>query len=188
MPATEGIWGPATQQRIFRRLMTAMARPGDVQDLTDLLGDASAARAVLATLLDKEVGLADPHGLLAEEDWPLLHTERVQVEGADYLLCDGSRLLRLRPRLGTLESPELSATLILRVTSLDRGRILVTAKGPGIAGVRELRLEGLDSGWIEMRKDWTCAFPLGVDLILVDESRVTAVPRTTQLEVKAWAM
>jgi alpha-D-ribose 1-methylphosphonate 5-triphosphate synthase subunit PhnH len=86
--------------------------------------------------------------------------------------------------LGTLSSPEKSATIIVKVVSLEGGETALRLTGPGIRDSVECSLAGLDADWLRQRESWCCAFPLGVDLILVDQQRVVALPRSTRVEVR----
>ncbi len=176
------VWTADTQQSHFRLLLDVMSRPGKCHTLLTSLEKKQSVLAVLATLLDAEVTLADPHDLLHTGDWPMLQANAALPEQADYVVCDGKRTPSFTPKLGSLSSPEQSATLILLVDALDHGDIRIKLSGPGINGVRELNIEGLDKQWLEKREDWIYAFPLGVDIILVDGNRVTALPRTTKVE------
>jgi alpha-D-ribose 1-methylphosphonate 5-triphosphate synthase subunit PhnH len=180
------LWHPLTQQRIFRRLMTACAYPGRLADLSD--SGATALSAVLATLLDGEVSLADPNARVAEHDWPRLEARRSPPETADFIVCDGAvappTAPAFAPRLGTLENPERSATLILCVAQLSEDTDHaqpIHLEGPGIEGRRRLAVTGLDPAWLSARADWVADFPLGLDCLLVDPQRAVFLPRTTQI-------
>jgi alpha-D-ribose 1-methylphosphonate 5-triphosphate synthase subunit PhnH len=183
MLAFDPIWLAETQQTHFRMLLEAMSRPGSVQTLSITPQAGPTALAVLATLLDGAVSLADPHGLLSEQDWAMLQTQQKPVSEAGYLLCSGAIAPDFTPLLGTLESPEQSATIIITVESLSRGDTSLRLTGAGINGTKECSLQGLHPEWLSSREDWVCSFPLGVDLILVDENEVMAIPRTSKLEV-----
>ncbi|MGD8938053.1 MAG: phosphonate C-P lyase system protein PhnH [Gammaproteobacteria bacterium] len=178
------IWTPEFQQQHFRLLLDAMARPGKCQTLINVPDNGPCALAVLATLLDAEVSLADPHALLDSADWPMLQAKSTNAETADFVLCDGTRTPDFTPKLGSLHSPELSATLILMVEELGQGNTHLQLSGPGIAGSQTLMIKGLDSQWLVLREDWVCAFPMGVDLILVAGKQVAALPRTSKVEVR----
>jgi len=177
------IWQPDAQQENFRLLLDAMARPGHRYTLDTLPENGTVALTVLATLLDAEVSLDDPHALLRHEDWPMLQAQSTSTEQADYILCDATQTADFTPKLGTLPSPELSATILLVVDNIGKGNLQLKLTGPGIKDDRSLSITGLDSTWLSKREEWNCAFPLGVDLILIDDKQVAALPRTTKVEV-----
>lgn len=184
----EALFLPSTQQKLFRRLLDAMARPGSLREAADLAGTGAVARAVLAVLVDGEVTLADAPGWLPESDWPLLEARKAAPEQADFVLCDGARAPDFEPRLGDLANPERGATLILTVAELGRGPLALELTGPGIETARTLALSGLHPAWLKAREVWDAAFPLGVDWILADAQRFAALPRTsrvTRLEKEA---
>ncbi|MCP5157885.1 MAG: phosphonate C-P lyase system protein PhnH [Gammaproteobacteria bacterium] len=179
----ESIWQAAVQQQVFRELVETFSRPGVVRDLTQWIGNATAHRAVLATLMDGEATLADPHGSIAAPDWRLLQAQRGAPETARYVAIDGSRTPDFRPALGRLESPEFGATLLIEIIAIGSGLLSLDLAGPGIDGQRELRLEGLHTDWLLHRADWVSGFPLGVDLLLCDATCIVALPRTTRIAI-----
>lgn len=184
---TENIWQADVQQRVFRELVEAFSRPGDIREIGDCVNGAVAQRAVLATLMDGEMTLADPHGQIAPADWPLLQAKPAAGERARYVAADGSRAPAFEPALGSLESPELGATVLLEVASLGEGALSLELAGPGINERRQLRLNGLHPDWLTRRADWVGSFPLGVDLLLSDKQRIVALPRTTQIHISGGA-
>jgi len=177
----DGLWMPETQQRVFRELTAAFSRPGDVRDLRVLIQGVTALRTALAVLMDGEVTLADPHGQILKADWPLLQAKAGEPGTAHYVVAAGGRAPDFKPALGSLESPEFGATLLVAVEQLGAGPLVLELSGPGVPGKRQLRLQGLDAGWILQRADWTSSFPLGVDMLIFDAERVVALPRTTRL-------
>lgn len=182
------IWQPDSQQKQFRLLLEAMSRPGECYAMATIPEDGPIALSVLATLLDAEVSLADPNDLLRNEDWPMLQAKPELSEHADYILVDGGQFPDFMPKLGTLASPEQSATLIFVVEELGKtissqGTLKLKLTGPGIAASSILSISRLDPEWLSMREDWNDSFPLGVDWILVDSARITALPRTTNVEL-----
>lgn len=183
----DSIWLADTQQAQFRLLLDAMARPGLCQPLTALPESGPAALAILATLLDAEVTLADPDKLLRDADWPMLQVKTTHEEQADYVICDASHAPNFTPKLGTLANPDQSATLILVVEAIGdvkgEDKTHLKLSGPGIAHSTQLLIKGLDKKWLDKRNDWVCAFPLGVDFILIDDRQMLALPRTTQVEI-----
>ncbi|MDP2780144.1 phosphonate C-P lyase system protein PhnH [Devosia sp.] len=170
-------WQPLTQQAVFRQLLHAFSYPGQIM----ALDCEDAMTHVLATLLDAEVSLADVHEQLDALAWQRLQARRQVVEQANFVLLDGSRPALCEPALGTLESPEGGATLILRVAQLGTGTPLALS-GPGIASCTALSVSGLHSSWLQARQRWNVGFPLGVDLLLVDQQQLVALPRTTAVQ------
>ena len=179
----EPIWEADTQQTQYRMLLDAMSRPGCRYPLSHVSEGATVALSILATLLDAEVSLADPHNLLRDKDWPMLQAKSCTEKQADYILCDGKRAPGFQPKMGTLPSPELSATLIVVVDSLSSGDTHLQVTGPGVERCNAIDINGLSAEWIVMREDWNCAFPLGVDMIFVDCTHIVALPRTAKVEV-----
>lgn len=180
---TERIWQADTQQRVFRELVEAFSRPGETRDLMPWLDGATAQRAGLAALMDGETTLADPHARFGAADWPLLQARREPPETARYVVADGRRAPDFQPALGTLESPESGATLLIELTAVGSGPLALELAGPGIDGRRELRLDGLHSDWLLRRADWSAGFPLGVDMLLTDATRIVALPRTVRVTI-----
>ena len=179
-------WQPLVQQGIFRHLMRAFSYPGRVEALCDTAHDSmhtGALACVLATLLDAEVTLADPDGLLAPHMLPLLEARTCLADLAQFVVARADRAPQFSPALGSLESPEHGATLILIVERLGEGSTLHLS-GPGVDGTTSLQVRGLDPGWLTARSRWNAGFPLGVDWILVDAQRMVALPRTTRITCK----
>lgn len=180
----DAMWTPEVQQNIFRKLLTAFARPARVLDLSYLLTGATALEAILATLVDSAVNLSDPDGLVDTQTWHLLQTVSCRPEKAAYIVADGGNPPCFTPYTGTLESPESGATVILAVTRVGRGSYENTFTGPGIDREEPLAVEGLHSQWLENRNAWNQAFPLGVDMLLADRHCIAALPRTTKVKLK----
>lgn len=177
------IWQIDVQQRVFRQLLNAFANPGDILDLHTLVNNTTAQRAVLATLMDGVTSLSDPHGQIMEMDWPLLQARQESSERARYVVVNGRRTPDFQPSLGSLESPEFGATLLIEVDRLGQGDLSLRLTGPGINGDQKLNLSGLHPDWMMQRADWVSSFPLGVDLLLSDAHHIVALPRTTRIEI-----
>ncbi|MFT7371432.1 MAG: alpha-D-ribose 1-methylphosphonate 5-triphosphate synthase subunit PhnH [Oleiphilaceae bacterium] len=181
------IWTPDIQQAHFRLLLDAMARPGLCKPVTTLPESGPVVLAILATLLDGEVSLSDPDKLLRDEDWLMLQVKTAPVEHANYILCDGKHAPDFIPSLGTLPSPDQSATLILVVDAIGdiqgAGDTQLRLSGPGIAHSNRICIKGLHQQWLDKREGWVGAFPLGVDFILLDNRQMLALPRTTKVEI-----
>ena len=189
------IWLPEKQQQNYRAVLEAISRPGHCKKLyfdgDDVDRKQQAFIALLASLLDNAVTFSDPHGLVHEDDMTLLQTQRVATEQADFIVCQGNEIPSFQPKLGTLPSPELSATLVLLVTKTvakihetnHQGELKLCLSGPGVNGLTYCTITGLHRQWLNAREEWVSRFPLGVDMLLVDDSSVMALPRTSKVEI-----
>jgi alpha-D-ribose 1-methylphosphonate 5-triphosphate synthase subunit PhnH len=187
------VWEPTVQQKAFRQLMNAFAFPGSIETMMPEVQDRNntVLRLMLATLTEGEVTVADPHHLIDDQDWPKLETNKEAPEKARFIVARGDTAPTFSPALGSLECPEMGATVILGVTRIGRGESLVVMRGPGIRSVKEVACSGLNPAWLNKRSEWNGAFPLGVDMILFDTAKVIAIPRTTQIMIKegqSWDM
>lgn len=176
-------------QRVFRALLRATSRPGEIVALPEA-GD-GAVEAVLLTLLDVEVTFCvlGPDGSRELEEWFLGATGAriAPVEEANFALIPGgdSDGGMLDLRRGTLEAPEKGATAIYGVKRLDEyGPQILTLSGPGVSGSRTLGVEGLSAEELEAIRESRAYYPLGVDAYLVDEGgSLVGLPRSTRIEV-----
>lgn len=178
-------WDPQNQQIAFRKLMTTFAFPGHIETLAPEAPSKtfSVLRMILATLTDGEVTVADPYHMIDAYDWSKLETNKETPEKARFIVAQGDVAPLFSPELGTLESPETGATIILRVEQLGTGSAFML-QGPGIQAVKHTACSGLDLAWLCKRQEWNGSFPLGVDMIFFDAARVMAVPRTTRITTK----
>ncbi len=167
-------WSAGHQQTVYRHLLRAFSFPGRIETL----GDGCALTQVLATLVDSEARLADPYHLVDELTRQRLQARIAAPEHAQFIVADGSKPPAWEPRQGSLDSPEQGATILLKVASLGRGTHW-SLEGPGIETRASLAIGGLDPAWMDRRTAWNAAFPLGVDLILIDAECMAALPRTT---------
>ena len=181
------VWQDEVQQQLFRLLLNCISLPGTVADLSIHLGESSALIGVLATLLDNTVSLHDVDGLLTDSDRRFLNSPNAGLSEARFIVADGAIApdQDFSPNLGTLDCPEFGATVILQGQQLGNGELTLHLNGPGIspqAGKKHsLSLMGFHQDWFTCRQEWVNAFPLGIDLILVDATRVTMIPRTTHV-------
>jgi len=176
-------WEPFVQQRVFRILMKCFAFPGSIEPIREnnTVGG-TVLQMLLATLVDEEVGVADIHQLISESDWLKLETLRDIPEKAQFIISLGDLEPVFEPCTGTLENPELGATLVVRVKSLSAGRRL-SVSGPGVQGSRQFALSGLNPLWMQQRDEWNSSFPMGVDMVLFDSTHVAALPRTSRVQI-----
>ncbi|NEO97210.1 MAG: phosphonate C-P lyase system protein PhnH [Symploca sp. SIO2E9] len=180
-----GIWQDEVQQQIFRQLLSCMSNPGTIADLSLYLGESTALVGVLATLLDNTVTLYDMHELVSQGDRRFLNSPTATLPEARFIAAHGAIApdANFSPHLGTLASPELGATIVLQGQYLGSGELTLNLTGPGISSAKEnkVALNGFHGAWFSRRQEWVSAFPLGIDLILVDATQVMIIPRTTQI-------
>lgn len=184
-------WLPEVQQTAFRAVLDGFARPGVVVPTQD--DGADAVLMFLSAVLDESVSLADPLELLSADTRRLLLAPTAPAGQARFVLLDGRQPpdAAWQPALGTLESPELGATLVLTVdaladTSIEpaESAVRLGLQGPGIPGTRLVSVTGLDRRWLVQRSVWVGAFPLGVDLVLAAPNALVAFPRTTRIAIE----
>jgi alpha-D-ribose 1-methylphosphonate 5-triphosphate synthase subunit PhnH len=189
-------------QAAFRAVLDALAHPTRSYSLAGPAQPPAALGpglgAIALTVLDEDatVWLG---GALAEDAeaiaWLGFHTGARVVEepaSADFAFIAPDALPPLDSfRLGTDEAPHLSTTIVLDVRGVqcDSPRDVhhFTATGPGINVSAELDAPWQD-GIADFAAQWranTRLFPRGVDLLIVDEASVSALPRTTQLAALA---
>lgn len=176
----DSIWQPHTQQQIYRHLIDAMSRPGKMIDLQDNLSGKLAWEGILATLVDNATTFADPQNLLDPVFSGILGAKKATESTARYVFIDGGESPEFTPCLGDLPNPDRGATLVVKVKKLGQGQTM-TLSGPGIVDQRQIAIDGFNSAWITRRKQWNADFPLGIDLILCDQERTVALPRTTRI-------
>jgi alpha-D-ribose 1-methylphosphonate 5-triphosphate synthase subunit PhnH len=178
-------------QRVFRQMLQAMARPGQIVPI-DRLPDAPepltpAAAALALTLFD----LDTPVWLSADlrqgaGDYLAFHTGApltAELAGANFVMVANGEVL---PDLGGIalgdpEYPERAATLIVQVARLriGSGKRL---RGPGILGHVDIQVDGLaEEFWVALDANRK-RFPLGFDAFLVAGDSLLGLPRTTIID------
>lgn len=195
---------PRRAQQVFRSAMQAMARPGTLHGLDATLsppeGLAPAAAALLLTLTDgaTRVWLPDAFAGAPLAQWLRFHTGALPASAPDEADFAWTPHAASMPALdafalGTDAFPDRSTTLVLQVEALasdeDRdadaapGRAL-TLRGPGIPAPRTLHVAGLPAGFAAQWQAMRGRFPRGVDLYLCCGSRMAALPRSTDVEMR----
>lgn len=175
---------------VFRAVMDAMARPGDVVAIDAGLVPPPplkpAMAAVALALLDFETRFWLPADAADGRTWIRFHSgARIADDpgAADFVLVPrGNACPSLDAlMLGSDEEPHRSATVVLGVRGFKAGRKLRLA-GPGIREPRVLEIDGLAEDTLAARIALSARFPRGVDLILTAGRELAAIPRTTKLE------
>nr|QDF40547.1 phosphonate C-P lyase system protein PhnH [Bradyrhizobium symbiodeficiens] len=182
-------------QSTFRSVMDAMARPGSVQRIVPMAGAPDTmmrgTAAIALTLFDHDTPLwLDARMSESPElvKWLKFHTGAPVVQDSSIasfaLISDGGALPQLeRFALGTSEYPDRSTTLILQVDSLDAGRSF-ELRGPGIDGVAMLNASVKPFDLFERLHVNEALFPRGIDVVLVADDALVAIPRTTRIASK----
>lgn len=182
-------------QTTFRSVMDAMARPGSVQRVTAESGVPAAlmrgTAAIALTLFDHDTPVwLDP--LMSETPdvgkWLKFHTSAPVIADSSvcsFALIGDPRALPALDRFafGTSEYPDRSTTVILQVESLAQGSAFELS-GPGIDGTAVLRATLQPADLFERLAINATLFPRGIDVVLVADDAVVAIPRTTRLAAK----
>jgi alpha-D-ribose 1-methylphosphonate 5-triphosphate synthase subunit PhnH len=182
-------------QSTFRSVMDAMARPGSVHRIAATSGTPAAmmrgTAAIALTLFDHDTPIwLDP--LLSETSeitkWLKFHTSAPVI--GDSSICsfavvgDATALPALdRFSFGSSEYPDRSTTLILQIESLTEGPAF-ELRGPGIDGTVVLQGAIQPSDLFERLAVNAGLFPRGIDVVLVHDDTIVAIPRTTRLATK----
>jgi alpha-D-ribose 1-methylphosphonate 5-triphosphate synthase subunit PhnH len=177
-------------QAAFRRIMRAMSAPATFLSCGETLAPpeplARAAAAALLTLADFETPLwIAPSFPAAVRDYLVFHTgapRAAQPDKAAFALVDlaagGLDLARFAQ--GTAEYPDRSTTIVVQATSFEAGpRLLIS--GPGVKGEASLAVSPLPTDFVAQWAANRARFPLGVDLIVVADARLAALPRSAAI-------
>jgi alpha-D-ribose 1-methylphosphonate 5-triphosphate synthase subunit PhnH len=179
-------------QSTFRSVMDAMARPGSVQRVQPAAGGPDTmmrgAAAIALTLFDHDTPVWLDGRMSATADvakWLKFHTSAPVVVDSSIasfaLIGDPQSLPPLdRFAFGSNEYPDRSTTLILQVESLTDGPV-VELQGPGIDGSAALRASIQPRDLFERLAINAALFPRGIDVVLVHDDSIVAIPRTTRL-------
>lgn len=182
-------------QTTFRSVMDAMARPGSVQRIAAVAGSPApmmrGTAAIALTLFDHDTPLWLDAQMSETTDiakWLRFHTGAPVVAESSIssfaLIGDAGALPALdRFAFGSNEYPDRSTTLILQIESLAQGRVF-ELRGPGIDGTATLRAAVEPADLIERLAINVELFPRGIDVVLVADDAVIAIPRTTRVTVK----
>ena len=179
-------------QSTFRSVMDAMAHPSGVQRIAATAGTPAAlmrgTAAIALTLFDHDTPVWLDAWMSETSDvakWLKFHTSAPIIADSSIssfaLIGDPKNLLALdRFAFGSNEYPDRSTTLILQVESLTDGPV-VELQGPGIDGTAGLRASLQSRDLFEQLAINTTLFPRGVDVVLVHDDSIVAIPRTARL-------
>jgi alpha-D-ribose 1-methylphosphonate 5-triphosphate synthase subunit PhnH len=174
-------------QSTFRAVLDAMARPGRLhhvgQNLTAPMPLDRATAAVLLTLIDNETSLWMDPAAADSRDWLAFHCGATIVDApgmATFALALSMPNLAELP-IGTHETPESSATLILQVQALGIGT-RYRLSGPGLRVPAPLTVSGLPSDFARIWQENHALYPRGIDVVLCANTAVMALPRSVTIE------
>jgi alpha-D-ribose 1-methylphosphonate 5-triphosphate synthase subunit PhnH len=182
-------------QSTFRSVMDAMARPGVVQRIVATSGMPApmmrATASIALTLFDHDTPIwLDPRMSETSEvtKWLKFHTSAPVIADSSIcsfaLISDPNGLPGLdRFAFGSNEYPDRSTTLILQVESLAQGPVF-ELRGPGIDGTATLQAPIQPADLFERLAINAALFPRGIDVVLVADDAIAAIPRTTRLVAK----
>jgi alpha-D-ribose 1-methylphosphonate 5-triphosphate synthase subunit PhnH len=182
-------------QSTFRSVMDAMARPGSVQRIVAAAGAPSpmmrGTAAIALTLFDHDTPVWLDATMSATSDlakWLKFHTGAPVVQDCSIcsfaLIGDAVALPDLdRFSFGSNEYPDRSTTLILQLESLGEGDT-IELRGPGIDGTAAMRAAIEPPDLFERLAINEKLFPRGIDVVLVADDCIVAIPRTTRRVTK----
>ena len=144
--------------------------------------------AIALTLFDHDTPLWLDARMAESTDvlkWLKFHTGAPVIEDSSIaafaFISDGVLLPALeRFALGTNEYPDRSTTVIIQVESLGTGRSF-ELRGPGIDGVATLQASIKPFDLFERLNVNETLFPRGIDVVLVADDAVVAIPRATRI-------
>jgi len=179
-------------QIVFRQVMDAVARPGDIVDLS-FAPDAPdglhrAAGAVALTLFDFETPVWLDPALRAgdAEAWLRFHcgcplTQATQ-SAAFAVVSDVANSPPLSAfNAGDAKYPDRSTTVVLQVAALTGGPPAVLS-GPGVKGEAVVTPRGLPSGFWSQLIANNARFQFGIDVLLVADGALMALPRSSRIQ------
>ena len=173
-----------TNRNNFKNSLEALARPGELQQVTPLFG--SGLLAMASILLYSEVSYFYDGSLDFELIQAVCGARNTSRDEADYLFFDSPDHTDLiQVKTGTAESPEQGATLLFACSGLTGDTTRVRLSGPGVDGAKEINLPVTES-FIYRFTEKNESFPMGIDLFLLSsQDTILGLPRTTAVEVIA---
>ena len=179
-------------QSVFRTIMDAMARPGSIQRIAAESGTPSplmrGSAALALALFDHDTPIWLDAAMAESGEvarWLKFYTGAPLTNdpsAASFALIGAGETMPELERfaLGTPEYPDRSTTLIIQVEGLGAGEAF-RLYGPGIKGETDFRASLQPADLFDRLAVNAALFPRGIDVVLVDDDRIAAIPRTTRL-------
>ena len=179
-------------QRVFKKLMDGMARPGTPQTIETAVAPpaplATATGAVLLALCDHDtpVWLSSTLRKTAVPGWVGFHTGAIATEekgAAQFAVIEAGSTIASFGLFaqGSQEYPDRSTTVIIELPDLDGGQELMLS-GPGIRHINIISPSGLPEIFPRLWAENNAIFPRGVDVILTCADKFVCLPRTTRIK------
>lgn len=186
-----GLLNPVSEaQIVFRQLLSGASEPGLMMSV-DVAHEHPrvlhlATYAIALTLFDQSTHLHLSPSLNVKDVANSLRFHAgvklsSSIQKAHFVICnedDQPDLSQLNQ--GTETYPDQSCTIIIQCKSFSIGPYF-QASGPGIEHVRRIRCSGINSTLMQHRELMRTQFPMGIDTILICNSKFFYLPRTTQL-------
>ncbi|PIC86956.1 phosphonate C-P lyase system protein PhnH [Sporosarcina sp. P20a] len=186
-------------QYVYRKLLHSMSRPGTISSITEpvkrmdySIPCSEALLLTAMTLLDGEVTfhiISNEHQGLIEKISEYTSAKYASIHEADFVIVprgDNEQAIQHAMehcKIGSLIDPQQSSTWLVESPVLQNDGQTVL-KGPGIQ--TEIPLQtGFPEVFWRARNQRTNEFPMGIDLIFIDQaSQIACVPRTTAVAHK----
>lgn len=180
-------------QQVFRTLVhlnSYVGERGQLEVLQTTEPITSGIYLLAATLLDQEVSFSTLGIDTAKESYiqQEFRSYPTTVSDADFIFVGATALDEKitelhQAKIGDLIDPQKSATIIVELESLSTEGIHYQIEGPGINDQKRIELPAQLTELLLIRKDLNREYPLGVDLILIDEQlEIMCIPRTTLIK------
>jgi alpha-D-ribose 1-methylphosphonate 5-triphosphate synthase subunit PhnH len=178
-------------QASFRAVLDALARPGTIHSVAATMAPSPlspTAAAVALTLCDHDTPVWLDSALRASApviEWLRFHCGSPVIDRPrDAAFAFISAAPELPPfsdfNVGTPDYPDRSATIVIQVASLHAGTRF-TLTGPGIPDRRSILVDSLPNDFSDRFAANRAHFPCGIDLLLVADGEVAALPRSVRL-------
>nr|WP_321460466.1 phosphonate C-P lyase system protein PhnH [uncultured Vibrio sp.] len=181
----------------FRKLADVIARPGSVAELPQLIGPQGVYKtsfSFLLTLLDTKSSLylSEEYRIDSVTKNVAFHCNcscDVSADKADFALMNGANPIDFNQfNAGSARDPHQSTSLIIEIdkiasTKEESLETKLVLSGPGIQTEHAVSLKGLHSSFVDYLTHRTHAFPTGLDMFLMTEDKVMAIPRTTHVKI-----
>lgn len=179
-------------QKVFRELLSAVANPGTIRDISTQVkkfnGVYAALTALGCTLLDnEEIMYVEKNPALAAELHDLTLCREGSLEQADYIFLSSEmnygsleEIMR-NVKKGTYADPQESATIIILCNQM-KGDVPMTLFGPGIKDKLTVKVQQYIKTILSIRQSLEIEYPLGIDLVFATaEGELMGIPRLCRI-------